>query len=93
MGGLIKLVGILGTFLVSYAILSLLLVYIGLLPLLLGLNPDAQSPYSALLGYALVVVSAALVLTFFTTPVTLSIFERPPSRIREGARLGRVDHD
>ena len=72
--GLVKLFAFLGTLLVSYAILSLLLLYIGLLPLLLGLSPAAPNPYSALLGYALVVVSAALVLTFFTMPVALLVF-------------------
>ena len=74
MGSLIKLVGIVGTLLVSYAMLSLLLLYIGLLPLYIGLNPVADNPVCALLSYALVFVSAALVLTFFTIPVTLSIF-------------------
>src|SRR2546427_8588763 len=54
--------------------LSLLLLYIGLLPLYIGLNPVADNPVYALLSYALVVVSAALVLTFFTIPVTLSVF-------------------
>ena len=74
MGSLIKLVGIVGTLLVSYAMLSLLLLYIGLLPLYIGLNPVADNPVCALLSYALVFVSAALVLTFFTIPVTLSVF-------------------
>src|SRR2546428_184367 len=54
--------------------LSLLLLYIGLLPLYIGLNPIADNPVCALLSYALVFVSAALVLTFFTIPVTLSVF-------------------
>ena len=73
MGSLIKLVAFLGTLLVSYAILYVLLVYIGLLPLYLGLNPAPPNPYSVLLGYALVVVSSVVVATFFTIPVTLAI--------------------
>src|SRR3989442_7203091 len=70
---MIKLVGIVGTLLPSYAILSFLLRYIGLLPLYLGLNPAPPNPYSVLLGYALAVVSSAVVATFFTIPVTLAI--------------------
>ncbi|TLX96422.1 MAG: hypothetical protein E6K96_06210 [Thaumarchaeota archaeon] len=58
MGDLIKLAAFLGTLLLSYAILSMLLQYIGfLLPLSLGLCPAASNPYSALLGYALAAVT------------------------------------
>ena len=85
MGGLIKLVGILGTLLVSYAILSVLLVYIGLLPLFLGLSPTAPNQYSALMGYALVVVSAALVLTYFTIPVTLAVYGHAGAWVKQVA--------
>src|SRR5256712_2376486 len=74
MGSLIKLVGIVGTILVSYAILYVLLVYIGLFPLSLGLTPAPPNPYSVLLGYALAVVSSVVVATFFTIPVTLLVF-------------------
>src|SRR5205823_3566881 len=73
------------TLLASYAVLFVLLLYIGLLPLYLGLNPAAENPISALLGYALVVVSAALVATFFTIPVTLSLFGRAGAWVKHVA--------
>ena len=52
---------------------------------MLGLSSAAPNPYSALLGYALVVVSAALVLTFFTMPVTLSLFGRAGAWVKHVA--------
>src|SRR5256712_3257577 len=74
MGSLIKLVGIVGTILVSYAILYVLVVDIGLLPVYLGQDRAPPNPYSVLLDYALAVVSSVVVATFFTIPVTLLVF-------------------
>src|SRR2546428_9294320 len=74
MGSLIKLVGIVGTLIVSYAILYVLVVDIGLLPVYLGQDRAPPNPYSVLLDYALAVVSSVVVATFFTIPVTLLVF-------------------
>ena len=92
MGSLIKLVGITGTLLFSYAILSFLLLYIGLLPLYLGLNPAPSNPYSVLLGYALDVVSSVVVATFFTIPVTLAAFWGAGNWVKHVAVRSKLRH-
>src|SRR5438128_860576 len=73
MGGLFKLIVFSAVLLVSYALVSTMLSWVGLLVRLIGLNPSAEA-YSVLFGEALAISCIVSVAVFFTVPAVLAMY-------------------